>query len=126
MNKTVKFKVTRIFCIISAVCLLFWWPLSHLFYSDWYHQLLGFELGSYQKPMVIVIGVCGFLPVMNLVIISLNPIKYKALAVVMIIFCFLLIAMYTYLIMAGIFPFLEIINIGICFIVSLILIFIYP
>ena len=120
LNYQSRIKITRIFSIISAVLLLFWWPLSHLLYSDWYHSITGFAPGSYQQPMVTVIGVCGFLPVMILVIAAIDPVKYRLNILAMIVFSFLLFAMYMYLVLTGLFPEREIINIVICFTMPLI------
>jgi hypothetical protein len=111
-QQQLKIKIIRVFSFIMSIFLLFWWPLSHLFYSDWYHQILGFSKGSYQPSMVIVIGITGFLPVMQLLIIGLDPVKYKANIVSMMIFLLLLALMYIYLIVTGAFPYLEFFNVA--------------
>lgn len=109
-----RIKLLRIGSLIAAAALLFWWPLSHLFYSDWYHGLLGFLPGSYQPSMVIVIGICGFLPVMQLLLIALDPLRNRQSIVTMMIFSLLLIVMYICLISQDRFPKQETFNIAVC------------
>lgn len=59
-----RVRVLKGFLGIIGVLLLFWWPLSHWFFSDWYHGLLGFAAGSYPEGMVKMIGTCGVFPVL--------------------------------------------------------------
>lgn len=116
----------RIVILIIALGLFFWWPLSHLFYSDWYHTLLGFEPGSYQPSMVLVIGSCGFLPVMNLIVIAFKPDESHLLIYVMIIFALIMAFMYIYLIAIGLFPVLEWFNVGLSLTLALFLLIVKP
>ena len=112
MKNKLKKRIVSIFCLVVGVLLFFWWPLSHWFYPDLYHTLLGFQLGSYQDSMVKVIGTLGIIPVM--------------LLITLIAFSILMAATYTYLILSGLFPFLEYINVGLLLSSALILFIIYP
>jgi hypothetical protein len=56
MAVAVKLKALQVYLAIMAALLFAWWPLSHWFFSDWYHGLLGFAPGSYADDMVKMIG----------------------------------------------------------------------
>lgn len=125
-NETVKLKMIKIFLWINGVFLLFWWPLSHWFYSDFYHTLLGFKLGSYQDSLVKVIGACGMIPVLLLYFSAKNPIKNRDSIITLIIFLILLAGTFLYLILKGDFPVKEYLNVGLLTFSALFLILVYP
>lgn len=116
-----KKKLFSLICFITAALLALWWPLSHWFYSDWYHQLLGFLPGSYQDSMVKMIGTCGILPVICLIILGRAPEKNNLLLGGISLFSVLLGATFLYLILSGAFPQMEFINVGLTFGMALIL-----
>jgi hypothetical protein len=121
-----RIKTVRVFLVVCGVFLLMWWPLAHWFYSDFYHQLLGFQPGSYQDNMVKVIGTCGAIPVALCLLASRDPIRNRDMILVLIGYGFIQALTYLYLILHGSFPIGESINIGICVVCSLLLAVIFP
>lgn len=65
-NETTRLKLTSIYLCVLGMMLAWWWPLSHWFFSDWYHQMLGFETGTYPDNMVKIIGTNGLVLVLLL------------------------------------------------------------
>ncbi len=126
MNDQLKLKITRAFLWIVGVFLFFWWPLSHWFYPDPYHQLLGFQVGSYQDNLVKVIGTTGIAPVLLLFFSAMNPIRNRQMIVTLIIFSFLMAGTFLFLILTGQFPKLEWINVCLLAFSALFLILCYP
>lgn len=125
---TIEFRIRllKIFLGVMSLFLLFWWPLSHWFYSDWYHGLLGFEPGSYQESMVKMIGTCGIFPVMISINAFFDPIKNRGDVVCMITGSLALGVTFVHLILEGSFPVNEIVNVVMCFSTAVFLIIIYP
>ncbi len=107
-----KLKIVRVYLGIVGVFLLFWWPLSHWFYSDFYHTLLGFKLGSYQNSMVLVIGACGVVPVMLSLMAANDPVRNRDGVAIIIFFSIVMALTYAYLIRKDLFPMMEIVNIA--------------
>ncbi len=107
-----KLKIVRVYLGIVGVFLLFWWPLSHWFYSDFYHTLLGFTPGSYQNSMVLVIGACGVIPVMLALTAANDPIRNRDGVVIIIFFSVVMALTYAWLIKKDLFPMMEIVNIA--------------
>ena len=125
-NNLLKLKIIKAFLWITGIILFFWWPLSHWFYPDFYHRLLGFETGTYQDSMVKVIGTTGIVPVLLIIFSALDPIKNKFMIITLIVFSFLMIFTYLFLILTGQFPELEYINAGLLLFFATFLIFFYP
>lgn len=73
----VRLQRFRFTLLLLGIGLAFWWPISHWFYSDWYHRLLGFEPGSYPDGMVKVIGTCGIYPVLLLFVAAKDPARNR-------------------------------------------------
>lgn len=119
-----KIIITKIFMISLSFLTFLWWPLSHWFYSDWYHRLLGFE--KWDESMVKMIGTCGLLPVFILLITGLNPVRYRRNAISIVIFMCTLGFTFLYLISRNLFPVGEYLNVFICFFSGLITLIIYP
>ena len=126
LSRETKLKIIRIFLMINGIFLLFWWPLSHWFYPDWYHKLLGFQLGSYPDSMVKIIGTCGIVPVLLLFFSAGNPEKNRDSIITLIIFAILISLTYIFLIAKGAFPVLEGINAGFSMFSALFLLAFYP
>lgn len=103
-------RVFQWYCAVLAIFLLFWWPLSHWFYSDWYHQLLGFE--HYDSTFVKLIGTMGVLPVSGLLWSAWHPHESRAFAAAFILWSFCLGATYLYLVESGQFPQGELFNVA--------------
>lgn len=87
----------RFYLLVLGVFTLFWWPLSHWFYPDWYHRLRGFE--SYDYAPVKVIGTIGVVPVLGMLFASAE-----------LVFCVLMALTYVYLIRSHGFPQREYVN----------------
>lgn len=105
---------------------VFWWPLSHWIYPDFYHQLLGFSAGSYQDSMVKVIGTCGIFPVVLCFLTAKNPIRNKDAVIVLILSGFFIAFTFLYLIISGYFPNKELINVGLSLFSAVFLGLVYP
>jgi len=126
MTNEIRLKIVKAFLWITGIFLLFWWPLSHWFYPDAYHRLLGFQAGSYPDSMVKIIGTCGFIPVLLMLFSAKNPGRNKDAIITIIIFAFLISLTYIYLIASGSFPVLEFVNVGFSLFSAFLLIFLYP
>lgn len=126
INDDIKLKVIKIYLWIAGIFLFFWWPLSHWFYPDLYHTLLGFTKGGYQDNLVKIIGTTGIIPVLMAILSAINPIKNKDMIIILIIFSFLLAVTYIFLIITNQFPKLEIINVMISLFSTIFLSVFYP
>jgi hypothetical protein len=125
MNNETRLKITKIYLWIAAVFLLFWSPLSHWFYADFYHYtIFGFE--NYDDAFVKVIGTTAFIPTLLLFFSALNPIKNRDSVKTLIIAGFLMSATYIYLINTQGFPVLEYFNAVLMLVMALSLLLIYP
>lgn len=105
-----KRKLFQWYCGTLALFLLFWWPLSHWFYPDWYHQLLGFE--RYDAAFVKLIGTMGVLPIVGLIWTAFRPEEGRAFGAAFILWLVCLGATYLYLIATQGFPKGELVNVG--------------
>jgi hypothetical protein len=106
-----RIKIFSTVSLIIGIVLFFWWPLSHWFYSDFYHQMLGFLPGTYQESMVKMIGTCGLLPVLCFFVLAVSPKNNWGTVTAISIFSFFLGLTFLYLITTKAFPFKEIINV---------------
>ena len=109
-----------------GIFLLFWWPLSHWFYPDWYHRLLGFHPDSYQYNLVKIIGTLGVVPVLLIFFSAAAPVRNKHMVIVLIIFSLLIAVTYLLLIASGQLPGLEIVNVALSAFSALFLAVLYP
>lgn len=121
MNRTY---FLRIYYGLLATFLLFWWPLSHWFYPDWYHNLLGFE--EYDYALVKIIGTIGMIPVFALFFSIREPIKNRAVPITIILFSILMSLTYHFLITTVDFPPREYINVALLCVNAVILILSFP
>lgn len=121
-----KHTILRFYLLIMGIVLLFWWPLSHFFYSDWYHSLLGFPPGSYDPVFVQIIGACGFMPVLLALFSARDPEKNKGMIIILIFFSLFMGAQYLAFINSAYMPVGEYINVAICFVNTLVLTLLYP
>lgn len=126
IDTVTRIKTVKIFLAVCGLFLLFWWPMAHWFYTDFYHQLLGFQPGSYQDSMVKQIGTCGMIPVLLCLLASKNPVRNRDAILALIVYSILQAFTYLYLILLGAFPVGEIFNIGLCVFCALFLIFVFP
>lgn len=126
MSTALRLRIISILLLAGGILLLFWWPLSHWFYSDFYHNLLGFKPGSYPDPMVKIIGSCGVLPVMMMLLAGLNPQKNRNIIALLVLFSLIIGMTYFYLILSAGFPEAEYWNAALCLITAFVLLIIYP
>lgn len=116
----------KIFLYLAGTALLFWWPLSHWFYSEWYHTLLGFKAGSYPDGMVKVIGAAGVMPVLLAFFSARDPVRNRGMIIILITFSIIMAGTYVYLILSNRFPPAEWLNVAICLVTALVLIILFP
>jgi hypothetical protein len=119
-----KTQILQLFLIIMGLFLLFWWPLSHWFYADWYHELLGFA--SYDPGMVRIIGTSGIVPVLLIFVTATDPVRYRGNLAILVLFSLLLAGTYLYLILNGQFPLREGANVVLCIASAGVLIILWP
>ena len=91
MNEAKRLSLTKIYLWIAAIFLLFWSPLSHWVYPDFYHYtIFGFE--SYDEALIKVIGTISFIPTLLLFFSALNPVRNRDSVKTLIIAGFLMSA----------------------------------
>ncbi|HEY9163751.1 MAG TPA: hypothetical protein VIN57_03985 [Magnetovibrio sp.] len=100
----------RLYTIGLFIFILFWWPLSHWFYPGWYHTLLGFQ--GYDDGLVKVIGTMGLFPLLLLGYAARRPENARAFLAIFMTWSVGMVGTYLYLIMSGVFPAGEYINVG--------------
>lgn len=101
-----------------------WWPLSHWFYPDWYHQMLGFE--QYDYSLVKIIGTIGIIPVLGMFFAAIDPIKNRDFVLTLLVFFVLMAGTYIYLINTHDFPAREYLNVALLVANTIILVILYP
>ncbi|MFX0070777.1 MAG: hypothetical protein ACFFAO_06780 [Candidatus Hermodarchaeota archaeon] len=121
-----RIKILRIYLVILGLFVLIWSVLSHWFFSDFYHQVYGFEPGSYNDTFVKIIGALAIFPALGLFFSARDPIKNRDLIATLIISSTLLAISYIYLINYQDFPILEYINAISFLILNGIMILLYP
>jgi len=121
MNKT---RMLQLLLSVMGLFLLFWWPLSHWFYADWYHMLLGFS--SYDPALVRIIGTSGIVPVLLIFVTATDPIRYRGNLAILVLFSLLLAGTYVFLIVSGQFPVQEVANVILCVVSAGILVMLWP
>jgi len=97
-----RLRFLRGYLFLMGGLLLFWWPMSHWLYPDWYHTLLGFSPGTYSIGMVRVIGTCGVVPV--ILAVARDPLRNQDALIALTGFSILMAFTYIHLIRAGLFP----------------------
>jgi|AVFP01.1.fsa_nt_gi hypothetical protein len=116
----------RLVLLISGVALLVWWPLSHWFWSDGYHRLLGFDLDDAPEGHVKLIGTTGLLPVAMLLIAAADPWRYRRVIAALILFAFALSATFLHLVWTGLYPSREVVNVVVPAAMGLLLLVLFP
>jgi hypothetical protein len=119
-----RIAVLKVYLWFLGTFTLAWWPLSHWFYPDWYHHLMGFQ--QYDYSLVKIIGTTGFIPVLGLFFTAANPIRNKDFVITLLIFFVLLAGTYVYLINTRGFPVREYINVALLLVNTIVLGAIYP
>jgi hypothetical protein len=126
LNNEMKLRIIKIFLWVVGIFLLFWWPLSHWFYSNFYHQLLGFKIGSYQDNMVKIIGTTGIIPVLLMIFSALDPLRNRHMIITLIVFSFSIALTYVFLITTDQFPKREYINVALSVFLGTFLLVFFP
>jgi len=114
----------RLFAAALGLFTLFWWPASHWFYPDWYHDLMGFE--SYDLGFVRLIGTMGLLPVTGLFWTAWRPRESRGFLIAFAVWAAGLAATYVFLILNGDFPPAEYANAGLLMIVVVVVLALLP
>jgi hypothetical protein len=112
MSEIEKTKVTimKVYLWVLGIFVLFWWPLSHWLYPDWYHRFMGFE--HYDYSLVKIIGTVGLVVVLNIFIAAFDPVRNRILIPVLIVFSASMAATYVFLIHTKGFPATEYLNVS--------------
>ena len=122
-----RISLVKTYLWVCSIFLAFWWPLSHWFYSDFYHQtIMGFAPGSYPEGMVKTIGVCGVIPVLLAYFAARDPLNNRPAVISLITFSFLIAFTYISLILEEQFPVNEMINVVICLFSAIFLLVFFP
>lgn len=119
-----RFPLFRLYLFVLGTFTLFWWPLSHWFYPDWYHGLMGFS--HYDFSLAKIIGTTGIIPVSLIMFIALRPQQNRDMVVCLLLFFPLLAVTYLYLIHYYEFPDREYINITLLAVNEVLLGLLYP
>ncbi|PLX36669.1 MAG: hypothetical protein C0606_12640 [Hyphomicrobiales bacterium] len=119
-----KLAILRLYAAGLGLFTLFWWPLSHWFFPDWYHDLMGFE--SYDLAFVRLIGTMGLLPVGCLFWLAYRPREAYGFLVVFVVWSLLLAATFAFLILFSGFPQAEFGNVALLVMNAAILGFLAP
>lgn len=123
-NQSTMLVILKIYLWTLGVFVLFWWPLSHWFYPEWYHRLLGFE--SFDGSLVTIIGTTGLVVVLNIFMAAYDPVRNSGMILILILFSAAMAGTYFYLIQTQGFPKLEYANTALLIVNGLILIGLYP
>ena len=119
-----KIKILKAYLWILGTFVLFWWPLSHWFYPEWYHRLLGFQ--DFDGSLVTIIGTTGLVVVMNIFVAARDPIRNRAMLVILITFSIAMAGTYFFLIQTRDFPTREYFNMTLLIANTMILAALYP
>jgi hypothetical protein len=118
-----RIKLFQLTLGLIGIPLLFWWPLSQLFYPVWYHNLLGFKNPSQyaHNPFITVIGFAGFFPVMMLFFSTFDPLRNRDMIKILSIGSVLGCLTFLYLVASKQFPIGEMLNVSLFFVTALLL-----
>jgi hypothetical protein len=119
-----KIIILKTYLWLLGIFILFWWPLSHWFYPEWYHRLLGFE--HFDRSLVAIIGTTGIFAVMNIFFAAWDPIRNRAMILVLVVFSMAMATTYVYLIQAKGFPRPEYLNVALSIANAAILTVLFP
>ena len=119
-----RIATVRCYFLALALFTLGWWPLSHWFYPDWYHRMLGFS--GYDYALVKIIGTTGVLPVLGMFFVARDPLRNRDFVVALLAFSFLLAGTYVFLIEGHGFPPLEYMNVALLLVNAMTIAALYP
>ena len=128
MTLVARLRILRSFLLLAGLLILLWWPLSHWFYPEWYHTLMGFPHPAQytNNPLVILIGLAGFFPVLLMFFAAANPLRNRDAVKVLIIVGLLGSGVLVYLIRTRFFPSREYLNVLLYGATSICLLLLYP
>ena len=121
---TPRLNTLRLYLVLLASFTLFWWPLSHWFYPDWYHHLLGFT--HYDYALVKIIGTLGVMPVLGMLFVARDPLRNRDLLITLLLLFTLFALTDIFLITTHGFPRREWINVALLLCNSALLAGLYP
>lgn len=126
MSKSTPSKLTilKAYLWILGTFVLFWWPLSHWLYPEWYHRLLGFE--DFDSSLVAIIGTTGLVVVMNIFMAAMDPMRNRGMLAILITFSIAMAGTYFYLIQTQGFPRGEYLNMTLLIVNTIVLSCLYP
>lgn len=116
--------ILKLYLWLLGTFTLFWWPLSHWLYPDWYHRLFGFA--SYDDAPVKVIGTIGIVPVLGMFCTAAQPLRNRDFVLVLLVFSLAMPLTYVYLIHYRTFPEREYVNVALLLVNAAVLMFLYP
>jgi hypothetical protein len=119
-----KLTILKVYLRVLGIFVLFWWPLSHWFYLEWYHRLMGFH--DFDRSLVTIIGSTGLVVVMNIFAAATDPIRNRAMLGILITFSLALAGTYFFLIQTQGFPSREYLNISLLVVNAGVLAILYP
>ncbi|MEW5734198.1 MAG: hypothetical protein AB1921_05045 [Thermodesulfobacteriota bacterium] len=108
-----RMRVLKIYLWTAGIFCLFYWPVSHWFYPEWYHRLMGFT--SYEDSFVKIIGTLSLLPVAGIFALALRPLQNRDLAALLTVFAVLMAGTYVFVILFRGFPAREWFNVALLF-----------
>jgi hypothetical protein len=91
-----KLTILKVYLRVLGIFVLFWWPLSHWFYPEWYHRLMGFH--DFDRSLVTIIGSAGLVVVVNIFAAATDPIRNRAMLGILITFSLAVAGTYFFLI----------------------------
>ncbi|MBI5248665.1 MAG: hypothetical protein HY912_04155 [Desulfomonile tiedjei] len=119
-----KIKILKAYLWILGILVLFWWPLSHWFYPEWYHRLMGFK--DFDSSLVTIIGTTGVVVVMNIFMAAIDPIRNRGMLAILITFSIAMAGTYCFLIQTQGFPSREYFNMALLMLNTVILTALFP
>lgn len=126
IHMTTKLRIVQVFLSLNGILLFFWWPLSHWFYSDLYHKIMGFgPVGAYDS-FIKIIGTCGVVPVLLMLLSAVDPLHNRTSIIILIVFGLLLGATFGYLTASGLLPVREYFNAALSLLSAAFLLICYP
>lgn len=117
--------VLQIYLVTVGVLTLIWWPGSHWLFPSFYHRVMGFT-EQVDGRLVKIIGTCGLLPGLALVIAGCDPLASRGVVVALLPFFGAMATTFAYLTATGQLPKREWINAALFGINGLVIGVFYP
>jgi hypothetical protein len=107
--------------LIVAILVFISWPMSHWLYYGLYAKFLGVPQGAYQDSLIKMIGSCGVLLSLCLLVVSKEPTTSYLLVKMISVFMILLSVTFMYLVFFSDFSRVELLNAGFFIIIAVML-----